>query len=213
MHESFTSVYLQPIVIEAEASSEPTKVSEHDEMIFADLAASYPLLKRLSSDVPAQIVPAAENRIVRQMFSSIPIIRESELTRDYQELGDVLNELVELGEEDEWKIDAPVFDAARYVAAELMALSFPAPHVFNHGPKSIVFNWSRENNNLYLTISADKMSALVSTPERIKQRVEFTFSSLLNPAEAFSSIRAAQIEKPIILVITSGLSQPLKFIG
>jgi len=91
----------------------------------------------------------------------------------------------------------PVYNAACYVAAGLMANSFPAPRIFTHGPKSVVFNWSNEVDNLYLTISADKISALISSPERIKRRIDYSANELMNPSLALSSIRAAYSEKPV----------------
>jgi len=78
-----------------------------------------------------------------------------------------------------------------------MANSFPAPRIFTHGPKSVVFNWSNEVDNLYLTISADKISALISSPERIKRRIDYSANELMNPSLALSSIRAAYSEKPV----------------
>lgn len=111
-------------------------------------------------------------------FSSASIASDLELIQKYQELGQALNEMTELEEGEEWRIDSPVYDAARYIASELMKMSLPAPRIFNHGPKSVVFNWSVGINNLYLTISADRMSALISTPERIQRRVDSTHGSV-----------------------------------
>jgi hypothetical protein len=151
--------------------------------------------------------------ILKTTFSSVPIIWESELNQEYQELGAALSEMTELEEGDEWKIDEPVYSAACYVAAGLMANSFPAPRIFNHGPKSVVFNWSHEADNLYLTISADQISALISSPDRIKRRIDYSVNELMNPSLALSSIRAAYSEKSIQRLITGTVSAPPEIVG
>jgi hypothetical protein len=110
-------------------------------------------------------------------LSMVPVIREQELSEDYRDLGETLNELSNLDSEDEWRIGGAVRDAASHVATQLISCGIPAPRVFTHGSESIVFNWSnKKNNNLYLTISANRISALISTPERIVQRMEFSAS-------------------------------------
>jgi hypothetical protein len=159
-------------------------------------------------DVPTKL----ENVILRSTFSSVPLIWRSEL-REYHELGDALSEMTEFDEGDEWKIDAPVYVAACYVAAELMANSFPAPRIFNHGPKSVVFNWSKEEDNLYLTVSADQISALVSSPERIKRRIDCSANQLTNPSLALSTIKAAYLGKPVKRLITGAVADPPELVG
>src|SRR5208283_745755 len=136
--------------------------------------------------------------LIMTTFSSVPVIWESELRhQEYQELGAALSEMTKLEEGDEWKIDPPVYNAACYVAAGLMAHSFPAPRVFNHGTKSVVFNWSYGADNMYLTVSADHVSALISSPESIKRRVEYSVNELMDPSVALPSIRAAYFKKPV----------------
>jgi hypothetical protein len=147
-------------------------------------------------------------------FSSVPVIWESELRQqEYQELGAALSEMTKFEEGDEWKIDPPVYNAACYVAAGLLAHSFPAPRVFNHGSKSVVFNWSYGADNMYLTISADHISALISSPERIKRRVEYSVNELVDPSIALLSIRAAYFKKPVRRLVTGAVSDPAEFVG
>jgi hypothetical protein len=147
-------------------------------------------------------------------FSSVPVIWESELRQqEYQELGAALSEMTKLEEGDEWKIDPPVYNAACYVAAGLMVHSFPAPHVFNHGTKSVVFNWSYGADNMYLTISAEHISALISSPERIKRRIEYSLNELMDPSVALPSIRAAYFKKPVKRLLTGAVSEPTEFVG
>lgn len=152
--------------------------------------------------------PEFESVIFKTTFSSVPVVWESELHGEYKELGEALSEMVELDEEDEWKIEPPVYTTACYIAAGLMDNLFPAPRIFSHGPKSVVFNWSQEGDNLYLTISADAISAMISSPERIKRRVDYSASELVNPSFALSSIRAAFSEEPIKLLISGSVSDP-----
>jgi hypothetical protein len=161
----------------------------------------------------SNIVPQQESLILGTTFSNVPIILRAELSQEYQELGDALSEMTALEEGDEWKIDAPVYNAACYVASGLMANSFPAPRVFNHGPSSVVFNWSVETDNWYLTISADRISALISSPERIKRRVEFSTNALMDPCLALSSIRAAYSGEAVKRLTTGAVSDPPGLIG
>lgn len=141
-----------------------------------------------------------ESVILKEAFSSVPVMFDTELKQDYQELGQALSEMTELEEGDDWKVEQAVYQTACHVAAELMAYSFPPPHVFTHGPKSVVFNWSDQANNLYLTVSADRMSVLVSSPERIKRRIEFSGRDFLDPIKVFPAIQAAHQDRPITFI-------------
>ncbi len=106
-----------------------------------------PILTRINAEfTDAMNMP--ETQIQRIQVLSMGIIGRQE----YLELGEALSEMVELEEKDEWRIDAPVYANACHIAAELVASSYPAPRIFNHGPKSVVFNWSIENKS-YLTIA------------------------------------------------------------
>jgi hypothetical protein len=146
-------------------------------------------------------------------LSSVPVIWESELRQqEYQELGAALGEMTKLEEGDEWKIDPPVYNAACYIAAGLMAHSFPAPNIFNHGTKSVVFNWSYGADNMYLTISADHVSALIFSPERIKRRVEYSLNELTDPSIALVSVRAF-LKKPVKRLLTGAVTDPTEFVG
>jgi hypothetical protein len=136
-------------------------------------------------------------------FTNVPVILKSELINEYQDVGQALNEMTDFEEGNEWWIEPAVYNAACFVAAGLMANSIPAPRVLNHGPSSVVFNWSQKTDNLYLTVSADRLSALISSPERITRRVEFSIKGFISLSLAFSTIRAAYTGEPIKL-ITSG---------
>jgi len=134
---------------------------------------------------------------------------QQELDFQYQELGQALSELTELEEDEEWKIDQPVYQVACHVASELMAFSFPAPTIFTHGPKSVVFNWESDNTNLYLTVSADHMSVLASSPERIKRRLELP-KELLNQQKLLPAIQALHSNQPVFAT-DSSITNPHRF--
>lgn len=189
--------------------------SEVDETAPPDVPVNYPYTKQLNSSasrvVGITVRPA--NWIMRTTLSSVPSIWDSSLGHEYQELGQALSEMTELQEGDDWKIEPAVYHAATYVAAELMANAYPAPQIFNHGPKSIVFNWSHETNNLYLTISADKISALLSSPERIKRRIELSANQLMGQSLAFYSMQPAQLDQPVVLVTTGAVADPPGILG
>lgn len=200
-----SNFYLQPVAVLA--TSEPTATAVLD----APPAENY--IKRLDSSVP---VPAADlvplNQVLRQTFSSTPIIWQSELGNRYEDLGQALSQMTELDDQSDWGIERPVYDAACFIAAGLMVNSFPAPRVFSHGPKSVVFNWSEEKNNLYLTVSADKISALISSPERIRARLDYSGNQILNYRNLMGSMRSAQLERPVLMP-ASATSDPSEFVG
>ena len=152
----------------------------------------------VSGAVDVSIAPLSENQLLTMTFSSVPIVWQSEVDQEYQELGEALREMTQFDEGDEWKIDTAVHQVACQVATALLAIPLPAPRVFNHGPKSVVFNWSGGNNNLYLTISSDFISALVSSPERIKRRIEFSTKDLLEPELMLRGLLSFRSEQPVV---------------
>jgi len=196
-------VYRQAMVILDSSSKLPdTSVSPYAQTVQVKLSAT-----GFTDVMPTET-------LIVTTFSSVPVIWESELRQqEYQELGAALSEMTKFEEGDEWKIDPPVYNAACYVAAGLLAHSFPAPRVFNHGSKSVVFNWSYGADNMYLTISADHISALISSPERIKRRVEYSVNELVDPSIALLSIRAAYFKKPVRRLVTGAVSDPAEFVG
>jgi hypothetical protein len=161
-----------------------------------------------SGSAPASTAsqPYTQTLVLGTPFSSMSVVHRAELSREYQELGQALSEMTELEEGDAWKIETPVYAAACFVAAGLMSYSLPAPRIVNHGPKSVVFNWSHEADSLYLTVSADRMSALISSPQRIKRRVEYSLKDLSNPALALSSVRPAYLGEPVKFLVTGSVA-------
>jgi hypothetical protein len=199
-------VYLQPVVVLA--------TSEPDANPLVEASATGRYIQRIEPNVPA---PAAEmvslNQVLTKTFSGTPFIWETQLRKEYQDLGEALTQMTDLDEGTEWAIERPVYETACFIAAGLMVNSFPAPRVFNHGPKSVVFNWSDEkSNNLYLTVSVDRISALISSPERIKTRLDYSAQHLLKYDNLLSSIRSAQLEQPV-LMLASGNSDPSESVG
>jgi len=138
-----------------------------------------------------------QSLVVSDSFVSGVGMWQTELSAGYQELGQALVEMGEATEED-WAIDAPVFNVANYIAGALMNSAYPAPKVFSHGPKSVVFNWANERENAYLTISAECVSALVSSPERIKFRFDVSTIDLVDPSRLFPAMTSAQLGEPVV---------------
>jgi hypothetical protein len=200
----FSNIYIQPVAVLSTSEGAPGLPAGTSPAVYVKSDAS----------VPAPPVEGlTSNQILKTTFSSVPVIWQSELAQEYQGLGEALGEMTDLDEGSEWKIDPPVYGAACFVAAGLMLSSYPAPRILNHGPKSVVFNWSRGNSNLYLTISADKVSALISSPERIQRRVEFSLNDLLNPALVLSALQPAHFEQPAVLRLTGSVSDLTDVVG
>jgi hypothetical protein len=195
-------IYRQAMVI-LDSSSKPPDAS----------VSAYAQTVRVQANATGFMDVMPTETLILTTFSSVPVIWESELRQqEYQELGAALGEMTKLEEGDEWKIEPSVHNAACYVAAGLMAHSFPAPHIFNHGTKSVVFNWSYGADNMYLTISADHISALISSPERIKRRVEYSLNELTDPSVALLSVRAF-LKKPVQRLVTGAVTGPTEFVG
>jgi len=92
----------------------------------------------------------------------------------YSELSQTLTELGNSSQDDEWHIDIEVYNTSVQVAAALFDKNIPTPHVFSHGPKSVVFNWEDGRNNLYLTVGKSRLWAAVSSASEVKTRMELT---------------------------------------
>lgn len=147
-----------------------------------------------SSQIPTQItsntlVPVNSFEPLKRNASTFRDVINTKSHQEFLEVGETLSEMVELDEEDEWKIEEQVYTIACRIAAELMYSPYPAPRIFNHGPKSVVFNWTRETKNLYLTIGSSRISAMLSTPERIENRINISIDHLQNPSLFLSSIQ------------------------
>jgi len=126
---------------------------------------------------------------------------------DYRSLGEALNELRDIEQSNEdWKIDENVYKSACYIAVNLVAASMPAPRVFAHGPKSIVFNWSDGPTNRYMTISDNRISIMVSTPKRIERRMEYLTPRLPDQKTTVGYLAAAISDKPALFkLLGSGI--------
>jgi hypothetical protein len=177
----FTNIYGHVTVILGSSSVPPEN--------YQVAQPSAPTVTRSNSEFTGAMNVSEERQILRIPASSTGIIGQTGLTQEYLELGEALSEMVELEEDDEWRIEEPVYTTARRIAAELMAAPYPAPRIFNHGPKSVVFNWACETNNLYLTISSNRISALLSSPESIERRIDYSVKQLLNTPLFLSSIQ------------------------
>ena len=91
----------------------------------------------------------------------------------YREISETLTEL-STSQDDEWHIEGAVYDTSVQVVAALFDKNIPTPNVFSHGPRSVVFNWSDGQKNLYLTVGKCRVWAAVSSASEITNRVELT---------------------------------------
>jgi hypothetical protein len=142
------------------------------------------------------IASTRENQIVRTtLLSSAAFTPWATISHGYQKLGKVLEEMRNIDSADEEKIHGPVIKNACDLANGLLAKQYPAPKVFNHGPASVVFNWTRGNRSLYLTVSEKYVSALLSTPEKIQKRINLSTESLLDPATVVRGLLPSPTEQ------------------
>jgi hypothetical protein len=213
MIEYPATVYQQALVVLSpgqEIGRVPLSIDDN-----ANRTTSYTYLQlNTGSTALTEATPFTQSMVIKGVLSSVPVIWESDLHGDYQDLGNALLDMKSLDEGDELQIEEPVYRAACYVAAELRAYSFPPPSVFTHGPKSVVFNWSgEEDNNLYLTVSSDRISALLTSAERIERRIEYPKNLLPNPELALLSIKSAYLKRPVRRFLSATVSEPTEFVG
>jgi hypothetical protein len=145
------------------------------------------------------VIVDSESWIVKSTFSTVVDSSQWELSQHYRALGTALNELTTLEEDDDWKIDASVYNAASYIATELRSGLMPPPQIFVHGPTSVVFNWSGGIYNFYLTIGANNVSALLSSPGRILRRIEYPENEWPNAVGLLPFIRSVRSDSPVLL--------------
>lgn len=159
---------------------------------------------------PWPIVNFSERPISISVSSSVfdekPI---EDMVVAYNQVGDALYFLSNLDDEDNQKIEASVLATASSIALCLVDHSIQAPKVFNHGPKSVVFNWTDEDkNNLYLTVSAYKVSALLSKSNRQKHRMECSAKEFLDSEFAVQRLTFLDQSEPRVVVTKSSSNTP-----
>ncbi len=147
-----------------------------------------------------QIVPL-NTVVMGNSFVCYPANSSPQLASDYGELGETLAELRDSSADDEWLIDEPVYDIATQVASSLMALSYPAPKIFSHGRKSVVFNWeAADDRSLYLTISKDYVAGLLSSPSKIERRVQVPVALLVDTSLVRPFVEWTKSGQPVVSI-------------
>jgi len=192
MFRRLAPIYKQALIV-LNSTEEPSFVGE----LFDANSTISPFKSMALVTAPSAESIDHEDEIIKTTFSSVPTAWDWELRRDYRELGTALSEMSELSDTDDWRLDVPVFVAACFTASWLLQQGYPAPRVFTHGPKSAVFNWTNGYDNLYLTVSSDRLSALVSQPERITFREDFDMRNSSDLDLPFLALRAALTNGPV----------------
>ncbi len=129
------------------------------------------------------------------------------LSVGYQDLGEALNQLSDSETDDEWRIDDSVYVWACAMAAHLALGEIPAPKISSHGARSVVFNWSFDEKNRYMTVSKDAVSILVSSVGKIEKRCEYRISQLLSREMPLRFLAQASSEAPVSYeVMDTGVS-------
>jgi hypothetical protein len=116
---------------------------------------------------------------------------------EYKEVAQTLNDMRDTAD-DGSNIDLGVYAASIEVASALFQTNIPAPSVFSHGPKSVVFNWDDGIHNLYLTIGKTRLWALASTAAGIKGQIELTDPSNNIAGDFLKALRNFS-NKPMLL--------------
>jgi hypothetical protein len=191
-------VFLQPLVVVGGSHTSNSSSQPPNEWMRA--AANF--LPKNSGASDSNVVPQMENHFLRVTFSSVPIIWQSDIDQEYQDLGSALSEMTQVDDEDDLRIDRNVYQVACQVATSLLVNSYPAPRIFNHGAKSVVFNWAQGKTNLYLTISSDFVSVLLSSPERIKERIELSTKNPIRPS-LLRGLLPAPLVHPVAMPVRS----------
>jgi hypothetical protein len=158
-----------------------------------------------TANAPVAFVPLTfTNRIIiRTTYLSAPSKGTPALAFDYRDLGNALKEMAEADDDDDWKIGEGVYDIASSFAEMLLAASCPAPRLLSHSPQTVVFNWCQNAKNYYLTFSPNGVSALMSTPENIQARKDWSTKEL-SASVVDLLLAGANYPKPSLRRLTAG---------
>ena len=96
--------------------------------------------------------------------------REIETRRRYEQIGETLVVMSGLDRDDDYHIEKEICDLSCEAAAVFMVKDAPAPQIFNSGPKSVVFKWTREESSFYATISQKAFSFMMTRGGEIVRR-------------------------------------------
>jgi hypothetical protein len=154
-----------------------------------------PTERATTFDAPAPARPL----FVTQESSSLPSYEPPGSLTSYKELEAALVDLHALDADDEWRIDESVYKSSVQVAAILMDHRIPTPGVFTHGRRSVVLNWTRARDNLYLTITHNTIYVMISSPREIKYRGELGTALTNRTTNFFSALGSAQLNSPPLL--------------
>jgi hypothetical protein len=143
-----------------------------------------------SGSIVGYIVPTSGTAVSTSNVSSLTQVET------YVELHQALTELHYLNEDADWKIQTQVYWASLQVAAALVQNDIPKPGVFTHGPKSVVFNWTGNDLDLYLTVSKGRLSVLVSSADGIEYRGELSADNGEATNRFFSALHSTQLLSP-----------------
>jgi hypothetical protein len=116
----------------------------------------------------------------------------------YRQLSETLDDLSSSSDDDEWHIDIDVYNTSIQVAAALCDKNIPAPHVFCHGPKSVVFDWHDGNHNLYLTIGKCRLWVAVSSASEITTRLELTDPMRNVAVDFLQGLQQSFVNRPLL---------------
>jgi len=87
-----------------------------------------------------------------------------------------------------WRIEDAVFVASAQVLQELSNLHLPHPQLSCHGPESVVFSWSGDHRNLYLTVTDCGIGVVLSSKEKIVARGVLPHPNLEPTASVFAAL-------------------------
>jgi len=130
-----------------------------------------------------------------------PVVRDPasvvvfETYTNYREVSETLLELRNSPDDAEWKIDNAVYSNSVSVAAALLEKNIPAPQIYSHGSRSVVFGWEHDDKSLYLTVSGTRLSALLSSPDG-NVRAEIPGPSIPQAQAFVTAIKASKIIDP-----------------
>lgn len=130
-----------------------------------------------SNSVPAISASSQTNScIVESQFAHDPPANLDE----YLELTEALDQLADPNTDEEWRIERPVYEVSSYIVTLLYGGQYASPKVLSHGRTSVVFNWTNDFYDAYLTITSHTISALISDHNHIVHRRELTIAEIMD---------------------------------
>src|SRR4051812_18957138 len=107
MRDPLTKVYLQSLAVVGTSDLPRLSGTPLPRQLIDNAGNAYTSnssITVISGSTGFTLIPRPKVQLLRMTFSSVPVMWQSDLQREYQELGQALGEMTQLDESEDWKI-------------------------------------------------------------------------------------------------------------